>query len=126
MIIINKRVHFLYKYDIIYLVIRKEAALMNGTIPERFRPLFWDTQFDKLDVQKNKAYIIVRLYNEGDIDEVAWLHETYTDEDFVEVIKTARGFIPIAANYLKCKYHLNNNEMAYYRNNESMNYVFEG
>ena len=31
-------------------------------MPEELRKYFWDTQFEKLDLKKNKIYIISRLY----------------------------------------------------------------
>ena len=97
-----------------------------NSIPLEFKPYFWDTQFDKLDIHANMAYIIVRLYNEGDFQQIEWLEKTYTANDIISVAKSARGFIPIVANYLRLKYKLNIEDMAYYRNIHSMNYVYEG
>ena len=34
-------------------------------IPKKFEPCFWDTEFEKLDTEENKYYIISRLYNRG-------------------------------------------------------------
>ena len=45
-------------------------------IPKEFKKYFWDTDFEKLDIQKNKKYIISRLYNFGDIEEIKWLNKT--------------------------------------------------
>ncbi len=98
---------------------------MNN-IPLEFKPYFWDTQFEVLDIRANMSYIIVRLYNEGDFQQIEWLEKTYTADDIKSVARTARGFIPIVANHLRLKYKLNKEDMAYYRNIHSMNYVYEG
>ena len=42
---------------------------------------FWDTDFERLDLQKNKEYIISRLYCYGDLKAIKWIKETYSKED---------------------------------------------
>lgn len=86
-----------------------------STLPERFRPVFWDTDFDNLDKKKNAAYIISRLYNKGGFPGIFWVHVNYTDEEIIHAAKTRRDFDPIVANYLREKYHLQKEEMNYYR-----------
>ncbi len=84
-------------------------------MPEKFRELFWDADFDGLDLEGNKYYIIARLYTKGDFDAIAWVHHTYTDEDVKETARKRRALDPIVANYLRQKYGLKKEEMAYYR-----------
>ncbi len=44
----------------------------------KFRPaLFWDTNPDKIDIQKNAQYIIERVLDLGEDKEVSWLWKTY-------------------------------------------------
>ena len=84
-------------------------------LPEKFRPVFWDTDFDNLDAEKNSAYIISRLYNKGGFPGIFWVHEHYSDQEILQAIKTRRDFDPIVANYLRKKYSLEKDEMNYYR-----------
>lgn len=42
-------------------------------MPKEFEKYFWDTQFEKLDKQINKRYIISRLYCYGDIKALKWI-----------------------------------------------------
>ena len=43
-------------------------------IPKKFEPCFWDTEFNKLDTEENKYYIISRLYNKDEEKHRATMH----------------------------------------------------
>ena len=45
-------------------------------MPEELKKYFWDTDFQKLDIEKNKRYIIARLYCYGDLRAIKWVKET--------------------------------------------------
>ena len=66
-------------------------------IPKKFEPCFWDTEFEKLDTEENKYYIISRLYNKGGISGITWVEDNYV------------------ANYLRKKCGLKKEQMNYYR-----------
>lgn len=90
--------------------------MLNKTrLPEKFSTLFWDTDFNQLDLEKNKYYIIARLYTKGDFDAINWVHQTYTEKDIEETARKRRALDPIVANYLRLKYNLKREEMAYYQ-----------
>ena len=72
-------------------------------IPKKFEPCFWDTEFEKLDTEENKYYIISRLYNKGGISGITWVEDNYSIEDITEATKLRRDFHPIVANYLRKK-----------------------
>lgn len=93
-------------------------------MPEEFKKYFWDTDFEKLNISKNKRYIISRLYCYGDLKELRWMKATYTEEDIKDVAKNSRNLKPIVANYLRQQYNLKKEEMAYYRVTEAMNYEY--
>lgn len=95
-------------------------------MPIEFRKYFWDTEFEKLDIKKNRNYIISRLFCEGDIDSFNWLKRTYTEEEIIQTIKSSRRLNPITASFLKNVYALKEEEMQYYKNIKDMNYVYMG
>ena len=95
-------------------------------MPVEFKCFFWDTEFEKLDIKKNMKYIISRLLTEGNMDTYKWLLENYTKEDIIETAKTSRRFNPLTANFLKHLYNLSEDEMVYYVNAKSMNYMYKG
>ena len=86
----------------------------TNNIPIKYKDYFWDTEFDKLNMTKNKYYIISRLLNMGDINELIWLRKNYSDKDFIDIAKQVRDLDPKVANYLRNKYNLKKEEMRYY------------
>ena len=93
-------------------------------MPIEFKKYFWDTQFDKLDIHKNKRYIISRLYCYGDLKAVRWINSVYTKEEIKEVARKSRDLKPLVANYLRQQFNLKKEEMAYYRTIQGINYEY--
>ncbi len=93
-------------------------------MPIELKKYFWDTEFEKLDIKKNKRYIIARLYCQGDLEAIKWVKNTYNEEDIVDVAINSRNLTPIVANYLRQQYHLRKEEMAYYKTVQAMNYEY--
>lgn len=93
-------------------------------MPIELKKYFWDTEFDKLDKEKNKRYIISRLYCYGDLKEIKWIKENYSKEDIEDVARNCRDLNPLVANYLKQQFNLNKEDMAYYVWTSSMNYEY--
>lgn len=46
-------------------------------VPESLRPLFRETDFDRLDVQKHADSILARVLEHGRMADVRWLVKTY-------------------------------------------------
>ena len=93
-------------------------------MPQGLRRYFWDTKFEKLDIIKNKRYIISRLYCYGDLKAIKWIKETYSKEDIKEVAIKSRDLKPLVANYLRQQFDLKKEEMEYYRAVQGMNYEY--
>ena len=93
-------------------------------MPEKFRVYFWDTKFEELDKEKNKRYIISRLYCYGDWVAFKWIRENYTKNDIEDVALNSRSLNPLVANYLRQKFNLSKEQMAYYRWTLAMNYEY--
>ena len=93
-------------------------------MPEELKKYFWDTEFEKSDIQKNKRYIISRLYCYGDLKALRWIRENYSDEDIEDVARNSRNLKPLVANYLRQQFNLKKEEMAYYIWTTAMNYEY--
>lgn len=52
--------------------------------------LFWDTDPKKLDINKNAKYIIERIMDLGNDDEVRWMRQQYPKELLAQVSKTSK------------------------------------
>lgn len=53
------------------------------------RAYFWDTDPEKLDVEENARYIIRRVFELGNIEEIGWVHGWYGAERCREALLTA-------------------------------------
>ena len=93
-------------------------------MPEELKKYFWDTKFEELDKEKNKIYIISRLYCYGDLKAIKWIKENYIDKDIEDVARNSRNLNPLVANYLRQQFNLQKEEMAYYRWVNAMNYEY--
>ena len=93
-------------------------------MPTELKKYFWDTEFEKLDLEKNKRYIISRLYCYGDMKAIKWIKHTYTNKDIKEVAKKSRNLNPLVANYLRQQFNLKKEEMMYYKMTKALNYEF--
>ena len=73
---------------------------MEKSLKEPFlQSFFWDTDTSKLDIEKNKQYIIERILEYGDKKEVKWLFSTYKKDDIVETLKKSKRISAKSGNY---------------------------
>lgn len=56
--------------------------------------LFWDTQPDKIDTQKNARYVIERVLDFGRDSEVNWLWKTYDKSLIKSIVANSRSLRP--------------------------------
>ena len=55
------------------------------------RSLFWDTNPARIDIKKNASYIIERILDFGNDQEVRWLWKTYPREVLKSVVTTSKN-----------------------------------
>ena len=63
---------------------------MMSSVPEKFKPIFWDTSLDSLDTKEHKRYIIERILEFGDEEAYRWMFANYSDEDIIDTVKKSR------------------------------------
>ncbi|WP_241243549.1 DUF6922 domain-containing protein [Caldicellulosiruptor changbaiensis] len=80
-------------------------------IPEKFKKFFWDIEFEDLDIQRHKAFIITRLLNFGDQDCIKWLFSTYSKEEIKDVVKNSRSLLKKPARFWQLYFNLKEDEM---------------
>ncbi|HAV92170.1 TPA: hypothetical protein DCW38_03200 [candidate division WOR-3 bacterium] len=73
------------------------------------RVYFWDYINIKLD--KHYKYIIARILDYGQWEDVRTLQKLYTKEQIIETIKTSRYLSKKTANYWAIKYKINKGEI---------------
>jgi hypothetical protein len=79
---------------------------MNKTdIKSIFRPsLFWDA--GEIDAPEHAAYIIARVLDYGNIEDIRALRELYPDEKIAETIRTRRNLLPKTGKYWAVKLNI--------------------
>lgn len=81
-------------------------------IPQYLRTLFWDTNLDNFNPVAFPAYAISRILEYGDRDAIAWLKETFTEAQIVDVLRTERRLSRRSANFWALVYHISSDQVA--------------
>ena len=53
--------------------------------------LFWDTDPEKIDFQKNKRFVIERVLKFGDFSDYNWLKSLYSPKEILDILKRDRS-----------------------------------
>ncbi len=68
-------------------------------LPEFLRPLFWDTDFDRLRIPGHERYIIERILELGDAPDVRWMFQHFPRKQIVRTLKTTRALSQKSARF---------------------------
>jgi len=71
------------------------------------RELFWDTDPDRLDLQKNKEYIIERTLEFGDDGAIRWLFSVYSQSEIRKILAESRRISRKSSYYWSLVLHNN-------------------
>lgn len=55
------------------------------------RKLFWDVDYDKLDWEKYDSWVIVRVFERGDVDDIRQVRRHYGDEKISNSLLNAKS-----------------------------------
>ena len=58
--------------------------------PQFHRRIFWDVDFDKLDYDKRANFIIERVFDRGDVEDIRQCRRYYGDSKISEVLLNAK------------------------------------
>ena len=70
-------------------------------LPTKFKYLFWDCDFEKLNLQVNGKFIIARILEKGDLDSLKWLFKTYTEVEIFEISQNIKLVSPKTQTFWK-------------------------
>jgi hypothetical protein len=82
--------------------------------PQFDKKLFWDVGFKKSDLERTPQFIIVRVFERGDIADVKRLRGYYTDKKIKEEIKKAKWIEPETLQFLSAIYNIPLNKFRCY------------
>jgi len=63
------------------------------TTPQFQRRIFWDVDFDKLDYDKRANFIIERVFDRGDVEDIRQCRRYYGDKKVAEALTSAQFLI---------------------------------
>ena len=69
--------------------------------------IFWDVVFENIDYDKKASWVIERVFERGDVDDIRQCRRYYGDEKINEVLTKAK-WLSLQTIYLACAV-LNNN-----------------
>lgn len=56
--------------------------------------IFWDVDVEKLDFEKKASFIIERVFERGDVEDIRMCRRFYGDEKIGEVLLNAKWLMP--------------------------------
>jgi len=73
--------------------------------------LFWDVDCEKLDPKKHGSFIVNRILERGNIDDLGWAKNFYGEQFLLDVFsKNARKFSPKTGNFWCLYFNLDKKE----------------
>lgn len=80
--------------------------------PVFHRRIFWDVNFDNLDYDAKARFVIERVFERGDVEDIRQCRRYYGDDRIKETLVSAK-WLPLKSIYLACA--LFNNLLTDYR-----------
>ena len=68
-------------------------------IPRDLKSLFWDIDFTILDASKSPQFIIKRVLDRGNTNNVNWLLKEFKKEDIIKTVSISRDLSQKTANF---------------------------
>ncbi len=63
------------------------------------RKYFWDVDFDALDIDIDKKYILERILDFGDEESVQWAKQAFSKRDILAVLENSRKISEKSLNF---------------------------
>jgi hypothetical protein len=77
---------------------------MQKSLPKDFDKYFWDTNTSNLSPTRDSTYIVERLLELGDFDELEWVNKNYSKEEISKIVKNSRRISPKTGNFFSLYY----------------------
>jgi len=76
-----------------------EAIKAEQQVPQRFRPLFWDTTLAHIDLKNHAPYVIERVLDLGDFPALLWLQRVYPTRLITQTLEISRKLSEKSKNF---------------------------
>ena len=64
-----------------------KSSNFRQAIPLQYKKFFWDVDFNKLDLEKHRKFIMERFLNYGTFDTFKWIFKTFNSKEVEEFIE---------------------------------------
>jgi len=81
-------------------------------LPEFLRFLFWDVEFEELEIKTHAILIIKRVLDRGNLSDIRWLVKTYGRDAIRKVVMETRDLARPTGNFWADILGLNKNQVA--------------
>lgn len=81
------------------------------SLPSFLKIMFWDTDFDKLEILKNPHYIIKRVLDRGDTNAIKWLLKTFSKNQIVNTVTTSQEISRKTATFWASFYNIDRSKI---------------
>lgn len=61
-------------------------------LPKRLQKYFWDVDLNQLNMIDDADFVLKRVLEHGETQDIFWLKQNYSQEKFRHVLKTYRDF----------------------------------
>lgn len=85
--------------------------ILSTTLPESFRPYFWDVKFEDIDIQKNPQFVLKRIIDRGNTDALLWVLERFNVNEIKNLVLTSRDLSRRTGSFWADMLGLNKNEV---------------
>ena len=68
-------------------------------LPKFLNKYFWDVEFEKIDLQKRKVYVLRRILEYGDEKAVSWMWKNFKKSEIRNALSNFRGYSQKSANF---------------------------
>jgi len=120
--VISKKFYFNTRIKLYYLkdkikkkFIKKEIInYKNNLIREISKSIFWDVKTENLDYDRNKEYIIERVYTRGSHEDEILLWKIYSYYTIKKIIPYLNGLDDITVSYLSVIFNIKKEKFTCY------------
>jgi len=85
-------------------------------IPEYIKMVLWDVDTEELDLKKHWFFVIERIMDYGNENDVQWMLGTFSKEQLIEVVKKSRNLNRKTANFWVLWFGIDREEIRCFKN----------
>jgi len=85
-------------------------------IPEYIKMVLWDVDTEELDLKKHWFFVIERIMDYGNENDVQWMLGTFSKEQLIEVVKKSRNLNRKTANFWALWFGIDREEIRCFKN----------